>query len=419
MERRRQPDRRRSFALSRILIIVAAATAFAVVALHGITGYRATRAIIDQFAEAQQDADTIVAIDRVLDDVVNAETEQRQIDADLGTVGRLTAAEPEQQKRLRTLRVAIHENLMGTVRRTAHEMRDHEEAERTAARAVADASSRRVLRGIVIATSVAALLLLLTFAQVEIAGRASRRAREESESANRMKDQFLATVSHELRTPLTAILGWSAILSGNDVDAQMLHEGLATIQRTASVQKKLIEDLLDVSRIQSGKLRLSMRTLELAEAVRAAVDSMRPAADAKSIAIATHLERGIRISGDPDRLQQIVWNIITNAVKFTPRGGRIEVSVARIDSLALIEIGDSGEGIDLAFLPHVFEPFQQSDSSRARVHKGLGLGLSIVKYLVEAHGGTVSIRSDGQGKGTTLRVLLPTTDSAELASAIA
>jgi signal transduction histidine kinase len=442
--------------LSRVLLIIAAAFAFAVVAVHGITGYRATRIVVGEFAETTQDADTIVAIDRVLDDVVNAETGQRgflltddrrylgpyqqglrQIAADLQNVDRLTAREPDQQARLRILRNAIAESfselarsinaydrlgsrsaiaivgsdhgrqIMATVRRTIREMRNHEEEQRATARAHANASSRSVLDGIVIATSVAALLLLLTFAQFAAAARANQRARQESESANRMKDQFLATVSHELRTPLTSILGWSAMLSENNLERDTAREGLSAIQSAASVQKKLIEDLLDVSRIQSGKLRLSMRTVDLTDAVRVAIDSMRPAAAAKSIDIVTQLESGIRIWGDPDRFQQIVWNLITNAVKFTPRGGRIDVNVSSIGSQASIEIRDTGEGIDPSFLGHVFEPFRQSDSSRALIHKGLGLGLSIVKYLVEAHGGTVSCWSAGKGQGATFRVTMP------------
>lgn len=447
---------RRSFAISQILILAVAALAFAVVALHGITGYGGTKVIVAQFTEARRDADTIVAIDQVLDAVVNAETGQRgflltgnrkylepyrrglqRVSIDLRSVDRLTAAEPDQQERLALLRRAISEKFadlartiqaydregpraatailssddgirtMATIRLTIRQMLNREEIERAAARAGAEASSESVLNGIVIATSVAGLLLILTVVQVVITGRARQRALEESESANRAKDQFLATVSHELRTPLTAILGWSAMLAEDPLDPEVLREGVAAIQNTASVQKKLIEDLLDVSRIHNGKLRLSMRTLDLTDAVRAAVDSMRPAADAKSIAIVANLEAGIRISGDPDRLQQIVWNLMTNAVKFTPRGGRIHVGISRLDSHVLIEIRDSGEGIDPAFLRHVFEPFQQSDSSRARVHKGLGLGLSIVKYLVEAHGGEVSVSSAGQGLGTTMRVRLP------------
>jgi signal transduction histidine kinase/ActR/RegA family two-component response regulator len=448
--------RRRSQTVSLVFIILLATAAFATVAVHGVIEYRSTKIIVGQFAEARQDSDTIIALDQTLDDAIDAETAVRgflltgqqpyldpyehgveKINADLATVERLTSAEPAQKVRLRELRSAIsakfaelsetlrlyeHDGskaafaavnsgrgreIMHSIRRTIGTMRTTENQERMAARTQADISSERVLEGIEISTSVAAILLLLTFVQFAIAARANQRAREQSESANRIKDQFLATVSHELRTPLTAILGWSSILRGEQVDPGILKEGLTTIQRSASVQKNLIEDMLDVSRIQSGKLRLSMRTLDLTDAVRGAIESMRPAADAKSIAIITEIESSIRISGDPDRLQQIVWNLMTNAVKFTPRGGKITVTVSRIDSHALVEVRDSGEGIDPSFMPRVFEPFQQSDSSRARIHKGLGLGLSIVKYLVEAHGGTVSARSAGKGEGTTFRVSLP------------
>ena len=439
-----------------VFVILLATMAFATVAVHGLIEYRATQVIIGQFTEAHQDSDTIFALDHVLDDVINAETSVRgylltgdraylgpyrrgleSINADLRTVDRLTSAEPDQQARSHVLRVAIAQKfaeladtvrtydtagspaafrivnsgrgreMMTTVRRTVTALRAREEQERTIARRQADASSERALKAIEISTSVAALLLLLTFVQFAIAARASSRAREESESANRLKDQILATVSHELRTPLTAILGWAAVLQDDAIDRRLLKEGLTTIQRSASTQKNLVEDLLDVSRIQTGKLRLSMRTIDLTDAVHGAIESMRPAADAKSIAITPHLEPGIRTSGDPDRLQQIVWNLMTNAVKFTPRGGQIEVKVSRVHSHAIIEVRDSGEGIDASFLPHVFEPFRQSDLSRARVQKGLGLGLSIVKYLVEAHGGTVSVWSAGTGFGSTFRVSLP------------
>ena len=399
---------------SRILIVALAATAFAVVAVHGVIEYRATEGIIGQFAEARQDSDTIIALGQLLDDVYRQDAAQTA--AHLRTLDRLTAAEPAQQQRLRILqreiagRFAAGANgrpIMRPIRGAIEDMRATEEQERAVARASANTSSRRVLEGIAISTSVAAVLLLLTFVQFGIAARANQRAREESESANRLKDQFLATVSHERRTPLTAILGWSAILQEGDADPHLLAEGLTAIQRSASVQKQLIEDMLDVARVQSGKLRLSMRTLDLTEAVRAAVDSMRPAANAKSISVVTSIDQGLRVSGDPDRLQQIVWNLMTNAVKFTPRGGQIIAAVSHAGPQAVIEIRDSGEGIDAAFLPHVFEPFRQSDSSRARLHKGLGLGLSIVKYLVEAHGGTVSVASDGKDRGTAVRVSLP------------
>jgi signal transduction histidine kinase/DNA-binding response OmpR family regulator len=441
--------------VSRILFIGAATLAFVVVAVSGFMEHRGTRGIVSEFAEARRDSNTIVALDDILADVLSAETGQRgliisgdrkylgpyrrgmqHIDADLKRVDELTSSEPDQQRRLRALRGEVSEKLteleqtihahdtsgqsaaiaiiasgrgrddMGNVRSAIDAMRNAEEDEREVSRVNADNSSARVLKGIVVGTGLAAVLLLLTFVQSGIASRASQRAREESESANRMKDQFIATVSHELRTPLTAILGWAAILRDH-VDPQILDEGLATIQRSAHVQKKLIEDLLDVARIQTGKLRLSMRTLDLTDVVRGAIESMRPAADAKSLRITTGIEAGIRISGDPDRLQQIMWNLMTNAVKFTPKGGEIAINVTRADSHVVIEVRDSGEGIDPTFLPHVFQPFRQSDSSRARVHKGLGLGLSIVKYLVEAHGGTVSVWSAGNGYGTTFRVSLP------------
>jgi signal transduction histidine kinase/CheY-like chemotaxis protein len=455
-------DRRRPFSrhhrsnVSRIFFIGAATLAFLVVAVSGFMEYRGTRVVIGEFATARQDSNTIVALNDVLADVLSAETGQRglmmtgdrkylgpyrrgveHIDADLTRVDQLTSQEPDQQARLRVLRSAVSSKLaeldqtirthdaigqsaamaivasgrgrddMGNVRRAIDAMRTVEEREREVSRVNADNSSARVLKGVVIGTCLAAVLLLLTFVQFGIASRASQRAREESESANRMKDQFIATVSHELRTPLTAILGWAAILRDDQVDPQTLEEGLATIQLSASVQKKLIEDLLDVSRIQTGKLRLSMRTLDLTDVIRGAIESMRPAADAKSLRITTAIEAGIRISGDPDRLRQIIWNLMTNAVKFTPKSGEIAINVTRADSHVVIEVRDTGDGIDLTFLPHVFQPFRQSDSSRARVHKGLGLGLSIVKYLVGAHGGSVSVWSAGNGMGTTFRVSLP------------
>jgi|GEM_PF-5197654 len=389
-----------------ILIVALAATAFIAVAAHGLIEYYATRDIIDQFAETQQDSDTMAALDQVLDDGANRQSPQ-QTGAHLRILDRLTRSEPAQQKRLHLLQGLLsdrfHEpagsersrQIMRAIRRDVDDMRATEEQERSTARISANASGERVLRGIGISTTVAAMLLLLTFHQFAVAVR-----------ANRLKDRFLAIVSHELRTPLTAILGWSALLQENDVDPPLLAEGLTAIQRSASVQKQLIDDLLDVARIQSGKLRLSMRALDLTDTVRAVVDSMRPAAEAKSISIVTTLDRSICISGDPDRLQQIVWNLLTNAVKFTPRGGQIAAGVSCIGSHAVIEIRDSGEGIDASFLPHVFEPFRQSDSSRARVHKGLGLGLSIVRHLVEAHGGTISVESPGKDQGTTFRIVL-------------
>jgi signal transduction histidine kinase len=192
-------------------------------------------------------------------------------------------------------------------------------------------------------------------------------------------------------------------------DGELLKEGLNTIHACALAQKRLIDDLLDISRIMSGKMRLSIQAINLAHVVRAAVDSVRPAADAKGVHLSVDADDPLRIAADPDRLQQVIWNLVSNAVKFTPRGGSIRVCVERINSQAMISVSDSGEGIDADFLPHIFEPFRQADASKARVHKGLGLGLSIVKNLAEAHGGTVTVRSEGTGHGATFQVSLPIT----------
>jgi signal transduction histidine kinase len=464
--------------LSRKAVIVAAATMSLVIALNGAIGYRDIQVIVNNFDEARKDGNTRIDLDSLLNDLLNAETGAhgflltgdiqalapyraalQQIPIDLDHIDELTAGEADQQARLATLRLSVAQRLteigltldtyqtsgaraalelagagpgmrlMDSIRRTVGTMTAEEERQRSEARMKADASSRRAFKVVVISTAVAAVLLLLTFLQFGLAARmeqaararaesaweAETRARQDSDSANRVKDQFIATVSHELRTPLTSILGWSAVLIAEDVVSDVVKEGLLTIQRSASVQKRLIEDLLDASRILTGKLSLSTRPLELSELVHGAMESMRPAADAKSITVTAHLERGIRISGDPDRLQQVVWNLITNAVKFTPRGGAIAVDVRRHRADSIIEVRDSGEGIDESFLPHVFEAFRQSDVSGARVHKGLGLGLSIAKYLTEAHGGTISVWSAGKGEGTTFRVSLPVMPSVLIA----
>jgi PAS domain S-box-containing protein len=240
-----------------------------------------------------------------------------------------------------------------------------------------------------------------------------RAARAEAERASRMKDDFLATLSHELRTPLNAILGWSQILSqlahgGGFADD--LREGLATIERNARAQTQIIEDLLDMSRIVSGKVRLDMQRLDLAEVVRAAVETVRPAAEAKGVRVQTVVDPlAGPVSGDPNRLQQVLWNLLNNAVKFTPRGGRVQVLLERVNSHLEVSVIDTGEGIPPEFLPHVFDRFRQADASTTRRHGGLGLGLSIVKQLVELHGGRVRASSSGEGSGSTFTVSLPLT----------
>jgi PAS domain S-box-containing protein len=237
---------------------------------------------------------------------------------------------------------------------------------------------------------------------------AERRSRAEAEAANRTKDEFLATLSHELRTPLTAILGWTRLLRTANLEETTAAHALETVERNARAQAQLIEDLLDVSRIITGKLRLETHPVELLPIIEAAVDAVRPAADAKSIQLQTELDPLVgTVSGDPARLQQVVWNLVSNAVKFTGRGGRIVLRLERPDSHAQISISDTGEGIKPEFLPFVFDRFRQADGSTTRVHGGLGLGLAIVRHLVELHGGTVRAESQGENQGATFTVTLP------------
>lgn len=238
---------------------------------------------------------------------------------------------------------------------------------------------------------------------------AERRARAEAERASMMKDEFLATLSHELRTPLNAILGWSQILnSGGTRDEEDLAEGLRTIERNARAQTQIIEDLLDMSRIISGKVRLDVQRVELSPVVQAAVGTVKPAADAKGVRIQSVLDPlAGPISGDPNRMHQVLWNLLANAVKFTPRGGRVQVLLERVNSHVEVSVIDTGEGIKPEFLPHVFERFRQADATTTRRHGGLGLGLAIVKQLVELHGGSVRAKSPGQGQGATFTVSLP------------
>jgi PAS domain S-box-containing protein len=229
-----------------------------------------------------------------------------------------------------------------------------------------------------------------------------------AQEANRAKDEFLMTLSHELRTPLTSILGWSRMLPTIQPGDKVFDEAIAAIGRSAEVQARLIDDVLDVSRIVSGKLRLSVENVDLLRLLTSSVDAVRPSADAKRITINTSFAAGLgTIVGDATRLQQVVWNLLTNAVKFTPKLGEITVSARRTSSHIQIAVKDSGEGIDPGFLPHVFEPFRQAENPSTRVHGGLGLGLSIVRYLAEAHGGTVSADSQGRGQGATFTLTLP------------
>jgi signal transduction histidine kinase/DNA-binding response OmpR family regulator len=237
-------------------------------------------------------------------------------------------------------------------------------------------------------------------------------ARADAERANRTKDEFLATLSHELRTPLTAILGWSRLLRTSKFEGEQLVRALETIERNARSQSQLIDDLLDVSRIITGKLRIDAQPIELVPIVEAAIDSIRPAAEAKSIRFEVALDASAgRVSGDADRMQQVVWNLFSNAVKFTPEGGRIDVRLERAGTHTRISVSDTGAGIDAKFLPFIFDRFRQADGSTTRKHGGLGLGLAIVRHLVELHGGEVSVHSDGVERGSTFSVVLPLLES--------
>ncbi|HKP11672.1 MAG TPA: PAS domain-containing sensor histidine kinase [Blastocatellia bacterium] len=233
-------------------------------------------------------------------------------------------------------------------------------------------------------------------------------ARADAEAANRAKDEFLATVSHELRTPLNAILGWARMLRMGRLDDETQTRALETIERNARLQAQIVEDILDVSQIVTGKLRLKSRPLELASVIKAAIDSLRQAADDKMIQITSSLDESPAvICGDADRLQQVVWNLLANAIKFTPEGGRITVKLERDDDHAQIIVSDTGQGIRRDFLPFAFERFRQADSTSTRTHGGLGLGLAIVRHIVEMHGGSVKAESLGEGSGATFTVTLP------------
>ena len=242
---------------------------------------------------------------------------------------------------------------------------------------------------------------------VNLLGR-EKAARAEAEAANRAKDEFLATVSHELRTPLHSISGWVQILSTGKLDEEASAHAFEAIQRAAKAQTRLIEDILDASRIITGKLHLEIRPVDLATIIQGALDTVQPVAEVKGIEITTDFDpRGGLVSGDSARLQQVVWNLLSNAIKFTPRGGRVRVSLACDESHVELRVVDTGQGINAAFLPFVYDRFRQANNTSARKHGGLGLGLAIVRHLVEMHGGTVLAESPGEGLGSTFSLRLP------------
>jgi signal transduction histidine kinase/ActR/RegA family two-component response regulator len=235
-----------------------------------------------------------------------------------------------------------------------------------------------------------------------------KKARKQAEIANRTKDEFLATVSHELRTPLNAILGWTRMLRTGAVEPKALTRVLETIERNARAQTQLVEDILDVSRIIAGKLRVNIQKTDLHMVARAALDAVRPAAEAKGVVLSAVMQEGSAdFCGDPDRLQQVIWNLLSNAIKFTPKDGTVELRIERVRSHVQISVTDTGAGIPADALPHVFNRFWQADSSITRAQGGLGLGLAIVRHLVEVHGGTVQAESAGEGKGARFTVRMP------------
>ena len=245
-------------------------------------------------------------------------------------------------------------------------------------------------------------------------------ARSEAEKAIRVKDEFLATLSHELRTPLNAILGWTRMLLEQRLDGEAAHRALETVDRNVQLLTRLVEDVLEVSRITTGSMRLEVRPMSLIPVIEAAVESILPAASSKAIDVAMFLDPAVGpVSGDPSRLQQVVWNLMSNAIKFTSRGGRVEVHLTQVASQAEIRVGDTGKGIPTEFLSRVFDRFTQADSSRTRSHGGLGLGLAIVRHLVELHGGTAAASSGGEGQGATFTVRLPLLAVRTLSPAVA
>lgn len=230
----------------------------------------------------------------------------------------------------------------------------------------------------------------------------------EAERQGRMKDEFLATLSHELRTPLQSIRGWTQLLLSSEFDAEEVKQGLEVIDRNACAQTRIIEDLLDMNRILSGKVRLDVQRVELPSIIEASIETVKPAAIAKNIRLHAVLDPlALPVIGDPSRLQQIFWNVLSNAIKFTPNGGKVMVALERVNSHLEVSFSDTGIGINPQFLPHVFERFRQADASSTRTHGGLGLGLAIVKHLTELHGGSVRVKSAGEGQGTTFSILLP------------
>jgi signal transduction histidine kinase len=266
-----------------------------------------------------------------------------------------------------------------------------------------------VSSGVFVATTTALLRLSRAERALKELLAREQEARAEAEAANRLKDDFLATLSHELRTPLNAIVGWTTLMRTLEMDDEARRRAIEIIERNAKSQAALIEDLLDVSRITQGQLKLAWHSVNLPAIVAAAIDAIRPSADAKGLVLTTDMVADPRmtVQGDPVRLQQVVWNVLSNAVKFTQPGGRVDTAVTMDDTHVQLRVADSGRGIRADFLPLIFDRFRRADAGATRTEAGLGLGLAIARQLVEMHGGTVTAASDGENKGATFVVRIP------------
>ncbi len=297
---------------------------------------------------------------------------------------------------------------MDDIRQIVMQMRDRENLVLEQRAADSQASARQAVITLFFAGGLGLAMFLLFSREVRTRINEEHAAYQKAAEANRLKDEFLATISHELRTPLTALIGWARMLRLGGLDEERSQRALETIERNAQSQAQLVEDLLDVSSIVSGRLRLDVRPLDVTTVVRSAIESVTPAAEARQIRLTTALDpRAPRIYGDPERLQQVIWNLLSNAIKFTPKGGRVQVRVERTNSHVDIVVSDNGEGIHKSFLPHMFDRFTQQDASYTRKKGGLGLGLAITRHLVEMHGGNISAQSEGEGKGSVFTVTLP------------
>jgi signal transduction histidine kinase len=360
------------------------------------------------------------------------------VENDLATLRALTADNPQQQQRLADLAPLVSARLaelgqtialrseagfdaariearmnqgkltMDAVRRRIAAFSQEEGALLQRRGSARDDASKALSLALFMSSVAAVVLFLLTIGQVSRRLKAEHLAWEEAQRAAQIKDEFIATVSHELRTPLTSILGWIQMLQARTLDPDTEREALAMIERGARAQTHLVDDLLEMARISSGKLRLDIRPFVLPDVVISAIESIRPAADGKRIRLTQAIDPDAGpVSGDPDRIQQIVWNLLSNAIKFTDKDGSVHVAVQRINSYVEIVVRDSGDGIDAEFLPYVFERFRQDDSRRKSANKGLGLGLAIVRQLAELQGGSVRAFSEGKGTGATFAVALP------------